>query len=147
MISSVERKHGKIALIGGVFDGIHPGHAEFVKKAKSTADFLVVLLEHDQSVEKKKGPGRPKFSQNSRAQNLLMLEHVDYIVLLPSDTSTRFYFELVKRIRPDIIAITKGDPELENKKAQAKSVKGKIIEVMNRNKKYSSTYLINKKTK
>lgn len=144
IVTLIKQNHAKMVLIGGVFDGIHPGHIEFIKKAKRTGDVLVLLLEHDSSVKQKKGPGKPRFSQNSRAQNLSTVEGIDYVVLLPPNTSNEFYFELVKKTKPDIIAITKGDSELKNKKAQAKMVGGRIKEVMVRNTKYSSTNLVKK---
>ena len=36
------------------------------------------------------------------------------------------YFEMVKKINPQIIAVTDGDPQLENKKKQIEALGGKV---------------------
>jgi hypothetical protein len=45
-----------------------------------------------------------------------------------SDTD---YLELVKNIRPAIIAVTQGDPILAKKQKQAKAVRAKVVEIAN----------------
>ena len=49
----------RLVLVGGVFDLLHIGHLQFLEKAKQSGDILVVLLESDSSVKKKKGNDRP----------------------------------------------------------------------------------------
>jgi len=138
-------KNKKIVLAGGCFDVLHSGHVEFLKKAKGAGDILIILLEHDKSVRSKKGKDRPFLNQKLRSKNLSDLKIIDYIVLLPFPVDDAFYFNLTKLIEPDIIAITKGDPLTDVKKKQVEGVGGKILSVINRNKKYSSSKIINKK--
>tara|TARA_B100000459_G_scaffold121690_1_gene74197 strand:- start:344 stop:1120 length:777 start_codon:yes stop_codon:yes gene_type:complete len=45
----------KIVVVSGGFDPIHSGHIEYIKAAKSHGDFLVVALNSDKWLEKKKG--------------------------------------------------------------------------------------------
>lgn len=131
-------------LVGGCFDVLHKGHFEFLKNSKQQGDKLIVLLESDENVKKLKGENRPVNNQKERANILTTIKDVDYIILLDPPTSSDYYYNLVKTIKPDIIAITKGDPLLEVKKEQAESVGGKVIEVMERDKNFSTTDLIKK---
>ncbi len=139
-------KLNKIVLVGGCFDVIHPAHKEFLEKSKQQGDFLVVLLESDENIKKLKGKDRPLNNQNTRAENLSILPFVDHIILLKMPASSQYYYNLVNLLEPDIIAVTHNDPLLSVKKDQAKMVNGKVVEVMKRDTKHSSTSLI-KKTK
>ncbi len=57
---------------------------------------------------------------------LAALGCVDLVVLLPGMENDDDYLNLVMKIKPDIIAVTEGDPQLENKRRQAKEVGGKL---------------------
>lgn len=134
-----------IVLAGGCFDILHPAHLEFMKKAKAEGDKLVILLESDQNIRNLKGKSRPLNNQITRAENLSKTNIPDFIVLLQMPTSSKYYYNIVKLLRPAIIAVTKGDPLLEVKKEQSKSVGGKVVEVMNRNAEHSTSKLIKQK--
>ena len=45
----------KIIVVSGGFDPIHSGHIEYFKSAKSLGDKLLVALNSDDWLEKKKG--------------------------------------------------------------------------------------------
>lgn len=143
-ISTIKR--GGVVLVGGCFDVIHPAHRKFLKLSKQQGKILVVLLENDESIRKLKGEKRPLNNQITRAENLSAFTFIDYVVLLDTPTSSQYYYNLVKLIQPDIIAVTKEDPLLSVKKDQANMVSGKVVEVMERDSRHSSTSLI-KKTK
>ncbi len=131
-----------IVLLGGCFDIIHPGHLEFIKKAKKEGNILIVLLESDKNVRKMKGEKRPLNNQIVRAENLSKIKEVDYVVMLKFPSDSFYYYNLVKLLHPAIIAVTKGDPLLSVKKDQARMVHGKVVEVMERNKSYSTTSIV-----
>jgi cytidyltransferase-like protein len=132
-------------LVGGCFDILHPAHQEFLKLSKKEGKILIVLLESDENITKLKGAGRPVNNQTTRAKNLSKLTEVDFIILLKTPTSSQYYYNLVKLIRPAIIAVTKNDPLLNIKKDQASIVGGKVVEVMERDPKHSSTQIIKNK--
>ena len=44
----------KIAVVSGGFDPIHSGHIDYFNNAKDSADHLIVLLNSDAWLEKKK---------------------------------------------------------------------------------------------
>ena len=134
----------KRILVGGCFDLIHYGHIKFLTEAKKLGDYLIVALESDKNVRKHKGANRPIHSQSERAKMLRSLKMVDEVILLPEMKSDKDYFDLVKKIKPDIIAVTKDDPQMENKKRQANITGAKIITVTPRIQPHSTTNLIEK---
>lgn len=132
----------KIVLAGGCFDILHIGHIEFLKAAKKSGDALILLLESDSAIKKLKGKRRPINKQENRAKVLSAIEYVDFVVTLDKPLKTEDYQNLVTEIKPDIIAVTAGDPSLENKKSQAKSVGGKIKIVLKQIPEHSTTKLL-----
>lgn len=80
----------------GVFDLIHPGHIRHLVLAKKEGDVLVVTVTADKYV--RKGPGRPIFNENLRAETLAALEPVDYVAINNAPTATN----CIKLLRPDV---------------------------------------------
>lgn len=132
----------KIVLVGGCFDILHIGHIRFLKEAKKLGDTLIVLLESDQNIKKMKGGGRPVNSQKFRAEILEALRDVDSVILLPEIMTDKAYDDLVKKIKPDFIAVTKGDQGLQNKKRSAETVGAKVVEVIDLMVDYSTNKII-----
>lgn len=69
----------KVVLAHGVFDLLHIGHLRHLKLARAEGDFLVVSLTADRFVNK--GPGRPVFADQVRAEMLASLDVVDRVVV------------------------------------------------------------------
>ncbi len=143
-VKKIKQKSETIILVGGCFDVLHEGHLRFLKNAKNLNGKLIVALEPDHSITKLKGKERPINSQISRAKILSNLPETDIIILLPQLSGFYDYFRLVQKIKPDIIAITKGDPRKSEKEQQVKENGGEVVEVINRIKKYSTTKSIKK---
>ena len=99
----------KVVLVGGCFDILHYGHIYFLKKAKKLGDLLVVALESDENTKKLKGPKRPIHTQKQRQKMLESLRFVDKVIALPPMKSDSDYEKLVRKVNPDIIAVTAGD--------------------------------------
>jgi rfaE bifunctional protein nucleotidyltransferase chain/domain len=87
--------HKKIGLCHGVFDLLHIGHIKYLQEAKSLCDFLVVTITQDKNVNK--GPGRPAFTENQRAEGISALECVDFVSINQWPTS----IETINLIKPD----------------------------------------------
>jgi len=135
-------KNKKIVLVGGCFDIFHYGHLSFLKKAKASGDFLIVALESDEFIIKKK-QRRPIHNQKQRAEILAALSMVDLILILPYISSDKGYFDLVKFIKPNIIAISDKDVQYNNKKKQAELIKGEVKIVSPLNNNFSTKKIIN----
>jgi rfaE bifunctional protein nucleotidyltransferase chain/domain len=117
----------KIVLVGGCFDLIHYGHISFLKEAKKLGDYLIVLLESDENVQKLKGEGRPFHNQKQRKEMLESLSIVDSVIELPPITGNDKYLSIIKDIHPAIIAITQDDRILKHKVKQAKLVGAEAV--------------------
>ncbi len=124
-LSTFLKKYKNIILIGGCFDLLHYGQITFLRKAKAHKGALIVLLESDETVLRKK-KRKPIHPQEKRAQLLASVSYVDGVIAIPYLTSDKQYEKLTKIIHPRIIAVTKGDRLLANKKNQAKLIKAKV---------------------
>ena len=83
----------------GCFDIIHPGHVDYLERARSMGSCLVVGLNSDASVRRLKGALRPVNDQQSRARVLAALACVDFVIIFDEDTP----LELIRKVRPDVL--------------------------------------------
>lgn len=132
----------KIVLAGGCFDILHIGHVIFIEKAEKSGDKLILLLEPDEAIKNLKGESRPFNNQKTRAKILSAIEFVDFVVLLPKIFRTQDYNNLVKKISPNVIAVTEGDINIAEKRLQAKEAGGIVKVVLKKISEYSTTKLI-----
>ncbi len=88
----------KIVLTSGTFDLIHVGHARYMERAKSYGDVLIVGVDSDAKVKKRKGPTRPIVPEEERVQMLAFLRSVDLITLKHIDDPK---WNLIKLVEPD----------------------------------------------
>ena len=135
--STIVFKNKKTVLVGGCFDLIHFGHLKFLEAAKEQGDFLIVALESDEFIKKHKKK-LPVHRQSERAEILANLNMIDLIILLPLFKTNNDYSDLVKKVSPNIIAVTVGDQQLENKKKQAIEVGAEVKEVITNLKNFST---------
>ena len=93
-------KAERIVLTNGCFDLLHVGHLRYLEGARACGDVLVVALNSDASVRAIKGEGRPLQREADRAELLLGLRAVDYVVLFDEPTLE----ETLRALRPDVHA-------------------------------------------
>ncbi|MEW5947710.1 MAG: D-glycero-beta-D-manno-heptose 1-phosphate adenylyltransferase [bacterium] len=99
-ISRREKARGRtISFTNGCFDLIHPGHIYCLYSARREGDLLVVGINGDDSVRRLKGPPRPVFPQEERAEILSSFPFVDYVVIFNEDTPLR----LVRTVMPHVL--------------------------------------------
>ena len=84
-----------MVLCHGVFDLLHVGHIKYFEEAKKMGDVLVVTLTPDKYVNK--GPHRPAFAQDLRAEALAALQAVDYVAVNEWPTAV----ETIALLKPD----------------------------------------------
>ncbi|OGM06721.1 hypothetical protein A2130_04195, partial [Candidatus Woesebacteria bacterium GWC2_33_12] len=99
----------KIVLVGGCFDMLHVGHVEFLRKSRSFGDYLIVLLESDENIKKLKGKNKPIFNLKERITVLKAIKYVDKVIVVPENPTHETYLKLIKKIKPNVVAITEGD--------------------------------------
>lgn len=95
----LKRSRKKIVFTNGVFDILHRGHVEYLTKAKSFGDVLIVGVNSDASVRRLKGAERPVQKLADRAAILMALEAVDYVIPFSEDTPAK----LIEKVRPDVL--------------------------------------------
>ena len=118
LLQVLKFKSKKIVFSNGCFDILHRGHVEYLAKAASLGDVLIIGLNTDESVRRLKGPTRPVQDEQSRAQVMASLHFVDFVVLFDEDTP----YELINFIKPDILV--KGSDYREDQIVGADIVKG-----------------------
>jgi D-beta-D-heptose 7-phosphate kinase / D-beta-D-heptose 1-phosphate adenosyltransferase len=108
VVERVRSRHGTVVATGGCFDLLHAGHIGLLQSARHTGDCLVVCLNSDASVRRRKGEGRPITPLADRMRVLRALECVDAVAVFDEDTPER----LLSRLRPDLW-VKGGDYALE----------------------------------
>lgn len=105
-VSRLKKQNKKIVFTNGCFDILHKGHVQYLDKAKSFGDVLILGLNSDASVSALKGPNRPINNEDDRGYILAALESVDYVVKFTDDTP----LSLIEIVQPDVL-VKGGDYE------------------------------------
>jgi rfaE bifunctional protein nucleotidyltransferase chain/domain len=91
------RQSGKsVVHAHGTFDLLHIGHVRHLEAARELGDMLVVTLTADRFVNK--GPGRPVFGEELRAEMLANLQYVDWVAINSDPDAV----SAINLLRPDI---------------------------------------------
>ncbi|HKR22332.1 MAG TPA: D-glycero-beta-D-manno-heptose 1-phosphate adenylyltransferase [Pyrinomonadaceae bacterium] len=98
----------RLVFTNGVFDLLHVGHVRYLAQARALGDALVVAINSDRAVRELKGPGRPVFQQDERAEILANLRVVDYVCIFDNDSPR----SLVSQLLPDVL-VKGGDYQLD----------------------------------
>ena len=94
------RSRRRIVFTNGCFDVLHPGHVDYLARARAYGDLLVVGVNDDDSVRSLgKGIGRPINKLRERMYVLAHLSCVDFVTWFSESTP----YELIKRVRPDVL--------------------------------------------
>lgn len=109
---AIDKKQIVVAVSGG-FDPIHIGHIRMFKEAKKLGHKLIVLLNNDNWLKKKKGYAF--MPEQERKEVVEALAPVDYVFITkhkvnPKDMSV---CAELKKIKPDIF-VNGGDRKLDN---------------------------------
>lgn len=96
-LSARLRKTFSVALTGGVFDVIHPGHILTLTEARKKADVLVVVVATDKTVMMRK-KRKPMHTATLRAQMVDSLKPVDLAIVGGKDM-----MEIFNRVKPDVL--------------------------------------------
>ena len=88
----------KVVLANGCFDIVHVGHMRYLREAAALGSILVVALNDDNSTHTLKGDGRPVMPAAERAEILLAVRFVDYVLLFGETTVDR----IIEVLRPDV---------------------------------------------
>lgn len=114
----------KIVLTSGTFDLFHIGHAQYLEKAKELGDVLIVGVDSDERVKKRKGPDRPVVPEEERVLILSHVRHVDVVTLKNlNDKSSH----LIKLVQPDILVVSKSTKHKEDEVGKKSQYCGEVV--------------------
>jgi rfaE bifunctional protein nucleotidyltransferase chain/domain len=136
-----------VGLCHGVFDLLHIGHIKYFQEAKALSEILIVTLTPDKWVNK--GPGRPAFTQDLRAEAIAALDCVDFVAINIWPTAIET-IELIKPCfyikGPDYKTLSEDiTGNILKEKTAVESIGGKLI--FTSDEIYSSSTLINEMKK
>lgn len=136
----------KIVIVSGGFDPIHSGHIEYFKSAKSFGDKLIVALNSDDWLEKKKGKFFMPFEE--RKSIVSSIVYVDDVIGFEDDLkgSCINAIEDIKKNYPNDEIFFANGGDRNKKNIPEMSVEGVnfLFSVGGNNKKNSSSWILNK---
>ena len=104
-LKAYRRAGKKVAFTNGCFDILHAGHVNMLRRARETADLLVLAVNSDASIRALKGEERPIIPEADRIEVLSELQCVDYIIVFgdgaggENDTP----IPLLRELQPEIL--------------------------------------------
>lgn len=136
----------KVVAVSGGFDPIHIGHVRMFEAAKKLGGKLVVILNNDNWLQKKKG--YVFMHEKERKEIIEAFKMVDKVVITkhPKNFKDTSVCAELKKIKPDIFA-NGGDRKLDNipEVAVCKKINCQMIFNVGRGGKVqSSSWLVNK---
>lgn len=94
----------KVVAISGGFDPLHIGHIKLLKAARALGDKLVVILNNDNWLKKKKGFAF--MTEHERKTVLEAMRYVDEVIITghPENPKDMSVCRELKKLKPDVFA-------------------------------------------
>ncbi len=96
LVGELQEQGKTVVLAHGVYDLVHMGHVRHLERARAEGDVLVVTITADRFVNK--GPGRPIFTEQLRAEMLAALGYVDWVGINHAPDASN----ILDTLRPDV---------------------------------------------
>lgn len=97
---AARRAEGRtVVFTNGVFDLLHPGHLDSLRRARAEGDLLVVGVNDDAGVRRLKGEARPILPCEQRMRLLAALPEVAAVIAFSEDTPAK----LVEAVDPNVL--------------------------------------------
>jgi D-glycero-beta-D-manno-heptose 1-phosphate adenylyltransferase len=116
----------RLVFTNGCFDLLHPGHVDYLERARALGDRLLVAINSDESVTTLKGDGRPIIPQEERAEILGALECVDFVIIFPERTPR----QIIQALLPEVLV--KGSdwlPEEIVGRSEVEAAGGRVVSI------------------
>jgi len=100
----MQKKNKVVVAVSGGFDPVHIGHVRLFREAKKLGDILVVILNNDNWLIKKKGYNF--MSEKDRKEIIENIKHVDRVIISshPKNPKDMSIVKELAKIRPHIFA-------------------------------------------
>jgi D-glycero-beta-D-manno-heptose 1-phosphate adenylyltransferase len=92
-----------VVLTMGTFDILHEGHSMYLEAARGFGDFLIVGVDSDEKVRRRKGIWRPAVPELERLRMVTHQRGVGLVTLKPADEPR---WALINAVRPDVLVAT-----------------------------------------
>jgi D-glycero-beta-D-manno-heptose 1-phosphate adenylyltransferase len=112
-----------IVLTSGSFDLIHLGHVKYLARAKELGDILVVGVDSDAKIRRRKGEDRPMVPENERLELLAHQRPVDLIYLKQDEDPS---WGLIKAVEPEVLVLTADHSYTTEQLTKLREVVGEI---------------------
>jgi D-beta-D-heptose 7-phosphate kinase/D-beta-D-heptose 1-phosphate adenosyltransferase len=115
----------KVVMTQGSYDLFHIGHKAYLARAKSFGDLLIVGVDDDEKIRKRKGKDRPMVPQEERLDVLAGLRSVDVLVL---KEIAHPKWALIKAVRPDVLVVSESTKQFtEEEKNALREFCGEVV--------------------
>lgn len=104
----IRDKLGTIVCTSGGYDPVHPGHLSCIHESKKYGDTIVVIVNGDSFLTKKKG--KPFMDLKTRVEIMSYITNVDYVIPFEIEND-QTVIQALKKIRPHIF--TKGGDRID----------------------------------
>jgi D-glycero-beta-D-manno-heptose 1-phosphate adenylyltransferase len=116
----------QIVLTSGSFDLIHLGHVKYLARAKEAGGergILVVGVDSDAKIRRRKGDDRPMVPEAERLEMLAYQRPVDYIYLKDDDEPR---WALIQAVAPDVLVLTEDHSYTAAEQEELLTIVGRI---------------------
>lgn len=103
IIHAVKTLGAKVVLTSGSWDLKHMGHSRYIRNARLHGDFLVVGVESDARIRKRKGKHRPFVGEEERAEEIAHLQYSNVVIIKDLEDEK---WKLIKLVRPDVLVLS-----------------------------------------
>jgi D-glycero-beta-D-manno-heptose 1-phosphate adenylyltransferase len=114
----------RIVLTSGSFDLIHLGHVKYLARAKELGGILVVGVDSDAKIRRRKGDDRPMVPENERLELLAHQRPVDLIYLKGEDDPQ---WGLIKAVEPEVLVLTADHSYTDAQLDALREVVGEVV--------------------
>ena len=108
-LDQIRDQLGRIVCTSGGFDPLHPGHASCIIESKQYGDTLVVIVNGDGFLQRKKG--KPFMDIETRCALVSCLRGVDYVVPFEAEGNDQTVSKALRLLRPHVF--TKGGDRVD----------------------------------
>jgi D-glycero-beta-D-manno-heptose 1-phosphate adenylyltransferase len=113
----------RLVLTSGSFDLVHLGHVKYLAKAKELGDVLIVGVDGDAKIRRRKGEDRPMVPESERLEMLAHQRPVDVIFLKAEDEER---WALIRAVRPDVLVLSTDHSYSEAEQAELRGICGEV---------------------
>lgn len=114
----------RIVLTSGSFDLIHLGHVKYLARAKELGGILVVGVDSDAKIRRRKGEDRPMVPESERLELLAHQRPVDLIYLKQDEDPQ---WGLIKAVEPDVLVLTADHSYTPEQLSALEEVVGEVV--------------------